>query len=104
MSTVKDLDLLLEDFAKNRVPGCACIVMKDGETLYEGYKGLMDAENGRKTGEETLYRLFSMTKVIVCAGALILFERGGFALNDPYSDYYPEYKNTQTAELLGNGS
>ena len=31
MSTVKDLDLLLEDFAKNRVPGCACIVMKDGE-------------------------------------------------------------------------
>ena len=104
MSTAKDLDLLLEGFAKDRVPGCGCIVMQDGETLYEGYKGLMDVEGGRKTDEETLYRLFSMTKVIVCAGALILFERGKFALNDPYSDYFPEYGDTQVAELLGSGS
>lgn len=104
MSTCKDLDLLLEDFAANHVPGCGCIVMKDGEILYEGYKGLADVEAGRKTGEDTLYRLFSMTKVIVCAGALILFERGKYALNDPYSDYYPEYKDTRVAELLGNGS
>ena len=28
MSTVKDLDLLLEDFAAHHVPGCGCIVMK----------------------------------------------------------------------------
>ena len=103
MSTVKDMDALLQDFADNHVPGCGCIVMKDEEVLYEGYKGMMDIEGGRKLDENTRFRLFSMTKVIICTGALILFERGKFALNDPYYDYYPEYKDTQVAEYLGNG-
>ena len=104
MSTAKDMDLLLEDFAKNHVPGCGCIVMKDGKTLYEGYQGFADLSGGRKVDEGTLFRLYSMTKVIVCTGALILFERGKFALNDPYSDYFPGWKNSKVAELTGNGS
>ncbi len=104
MSTAKDLDLLLEDYAKNHVPGCGCIVMQDGKVLYEGYKGFADLKTGRPVDENTLFRLYSMTKVIVCTGALILFERGKFALNDPYSDYFPEWKETKVAEQIGNGS
>ena len=104
MSTAKDLDLLLEDYAKNHVPGCGCIVMQEGKVLYEGYKGFADLKTGRPVDENTLFRLYSMTKVIVCTGALILFERGKFALNDPYSDYFPEWKETKVAEQIGNGS
>ena len=104
MSVVKDLDALLQDFADHHVPGAGCIVMKDGKVLYEGYKGFADLAAGRKVDENTLFRLYSMTKVIVCTGALILFERGKFALNDPYSDYFPEWKESSVAELTGNGT
>ena len=103
MSTIHDLDALMRDFADNHVPGAGCIVMRDGKVLYEGYTGLADLKTGRKVDESTLFRLYSMTKVIVCTGAMILFERGKFALNDPYSDYFPEWKDAQVAELTGSG-
>ncbi|MCR5005206.1 MAG: beta-lactamase family protein, partial [Clostridiales bacterium] len=104
MSTEKDMDLLLQDYAANHLPGCGCIVMRDGQILYEGYTGYADLATGRKVDGTTIFRLYSMTKVIVCAGAMILFERGKFALNDPYSDYFPEWKDVQVAEQTGNGS
>lgn len=104
MSTVKDMDALLKDYSEHHVPGAGCIVMRDGKVLYEGYTGFADLATGRKVDETTLFRLYSMTKVIVCTGAMILFERGKFALNDPYSDYFPEWKDTKVAELTGNGT
>ncbi len=103
MSTVKDLDLLLQDYAEHHVPGAGCIVMQNGKVLYEGYQGFADLAAGRKVDENTIFRLYSMTKVIVCTGALILFERGKFALNDPFSDYFPEWKSPKVAELTGSG-
>ncbi len=104
MSTTMDMDALLRDFADHHVPGAGCIVMQNGETLYEGYTGYADLANKRPVDAGTIFRLYSMTKVIVCTGALILFERGKFALNDPYSDYFPEWKDVKVAELTGNGS
>ncbi|NLD82676.1 MAG: beta-lactamase family protein, partial [Clostridiales bacterium] len=104
MSTVKDMDALLKDFSEHHVPGAGCIVMRDGQVLYEGYTGYADLKSGRKVDENTIFRLYSMTKVIVCTGALILFERGKFALNDPFSDYFPEWKDTKVAELTGSGN
>lgn len=103
MSTVKDMDLLLQEFSGKKIPGAGCIVMQKGKTLYEGYAGMADFETGRAVDESSIFRLFSMTKLIVCTAALIQFERGKYTLNDPYSDYYPEYKNTQVAEMKPNG-
>ena len=103
MSTVRDMDALIREFAEKNVPGAGCIVMKDGKTLYEGYAGYADIENGRKVDENTLYRLYSMTKVIICTAALIQFERGRYALNEPYSRYFPEYSDTQVAEFTPSG-
>ena len=104
MSTTRDMDALMKDYAEKHVPGAGCIVMQDGKVLYEGYTGYADLAAGRKVDENTLFRLYSMTKVIVCTGALILFERGKYALNDPYSDYFPEWKDTKVAVLNGSGT
>ena len=104
MSTVKDMDALLKDYSERHVPGAGCIVMQNGQTLYEGYTGYADIKAGRKVDAGTIFRLYSMTKVIVCTAALILFERGKFALNDPYSDYFPEWKDAKVAQLNGSGS
>ena len=103
MAKFSDLDRLLEGFAGKTVPGCACVAAQNGKTLYEGYFGKADLETGRPMTEDTVFRLFSMTKVIVCTAAMIQFERGKFLLNEPYSNYFPEYKNVQVAEPLPNG-
>ncbi len=56
---------------------------------------MADVAAGRPIDENSVYRLFSMTKVIICTAAMMLFERGRFLLDDPLHEYFPEYHNTQ---------
>lgn len=104
MADFKYLDSLLAKFVKEGPAGLGCIVAKDGETLYEGYHGLADIDSGRLMNESTVYRLFSMTKVIVCTAAMMLFERGKFLLNDPLYEYYPEWKDAAAIHTMPDGS
>lgn len=104
MSRFEDLSALLEQFVKNGPAGCGCAVAKDGKTLYQGYFGYADLEQNKLVTEDTVYRLFSMTKVVICTAAMMLFERGKFLLNEPIYEYFPEYRDTQVfvTELNGN--
>lgn len=98
------LDKLLEGYAKNGPAGCACAVAQGGKVIYKGFAGYADREGGRLIGEDTVYRLYSMTKVIVCAAALILYERGGFLLNEPLYAFLPEFRDSRVFVRRANGS
>jgi CubicO group peptidase (beta-lactamase class C family) len=104
MSNFNDLSKLLESFTKDGPSGCACGIAKDGKTLYEGYYGLADIESGKPVDSGTIFRMFSMTKVIICAAALILFERGKYLLNDPLYEYFPEYKQLNRVQTGMDGT
>lgn len=65
---------------------------------------MADVETGRLIDENTVYRLFSMTKVIVCTAAMMLFERGKFLLNEPLSQYFPEWANPMVLHTRADGS
>ncbi|WP_435924581.1 serine hydrolase domain-containing protein [Paenibacillus sp. DYY-L-2] len=103
MSDFKNLDDLLADFPGNGPAGCACAVAKNGEILYEGYHGFADIEKKTPVTPDTLFRIFSMTKVVVCTAAMMLFERGRFLLNEPLYEYIPEYRNPQVVKTKPNG-
>jgi CubicO group peptidase (beta-lactamase class C family) len=104
MAKFDDLTALLNQFVKNGPAGCGCAVAKDGKTLYEGYFGYADLEEKRPIAEDTIYRLFSMTKVVICTAALMLFERGKFLLNEPLYEYFPEYRDTQVFVTTPDGN
>ena len=104
MSNFNDLSKLLESFTQTGPSGCACGIAKDGKTLYEGYFGLADIESEKPVDSGTIFRMFSMTKVIICAAALILFERGKYLLNDPLYEYFPEYKNLNRVQSGMDGT
>ncbi len=74
------------------IPGCSIQIMQHGEQRLIYYTGLADRENKRKVAENTLFRIFSMTKLITCTCAMQLYEQGRFQLNDPLYLYLPEYK------------
>src|SRR5208283_1126569 len=84
---------LLEEFVEKGPPGCACIVTRRGGVVYEKYLGYADREKKKEISPETIYRLFSNSKPITCAAALILYERGAYLLSDPLSGYLPEFKD-----------
>ncbi len=104
MPNFSHLDALLKDFVQNGPAGCGCAVAKDGKVLYEGYHGFLDKEQGVPITADSVYRMYSMTKVVVCTAAMMLYERGKFLLSDPLYEYFPEYKEHVIATELPNGN
>ena len=87
MKNLQRLHPLLESFVRKGPAGCALQVVHQGTTVYEDYIGLASREEQRPIAPDTIYRLYSMTKVVAAVAGLILYERGAFLLNDPVSDY-----------------
>ena len=104
MAKFENLDALLKEFVKNGPPGCGCALAKDGKTIYEGYFGQADIDSGKPVTQDTVYRLYSMTKVIICTAALMLFEQGKYLLNEPLYEYFPEYREMTKFVTDGNGN
>lgn len=97
------LDNLLQNFADNTVAGCACVVMKEGEPIYEGYKGYADIENKKPITEHSIFRQASTTKLFTYAIMMQLYEEGKFLISDPLYEYLPEWRNTQKFFRNPNG-
>ncbi len=98
------LDKCLQDLAQSASPGVGCVVTSGNETVYRGYYGCADIETGRKVDERTAYRIFSMTKVPVYALCLMLYERGCFSLEDPVSQFFPEFEKLSTCNRNPDGT
>lgn len=52
--------------------------------------------------EDTIYRLYSMTKPIVCTALMTLFEEGKFQLVDPVAKWIPAFGATKIAGTGGS--
>ncbi|RKL67847.1 serine hydrolase [Salipaludibacillus neizhouensis] len=95
MKELNNLQPLLKDFVANGPAGCAMTVTYQGENVFEDYIGLADMESENEISPDNIYRIYSMTKVVTCVAALILYERGLYLLNEPLEKYLPEFKNPQ---------
>lgn len=105
MNRLKDrLDPLMKDFLQRGPAGCACAVRQRGNTLYENHFGYADLEAKKPVGQDTIYRVYSMSKPITCTAALMLYERGLFALNDPLEAYLPEFRNPRVFRRSDSGA
>ncbi len=97
----------LMDFQKSLeemgIAGNDLAIYFDGKEIYRYLSGYAEIESGRKIGESTLYRMFSMTKPVTCAAALNLYEEGTFLMNDPVSEYLPEYAHLMVEERTSCG-
>ena len=91
----KDMDNLLARFAKETVPGCAFVMMKDCEPIYEGYYGYADLETKAPITEHSIFRQASTTKLFTYTMMMQHYERGDFLLSDPIYEFLPEWRNTK---------
>jgi len=83
--SIKALTEFLEEREKLDVHGNSLLVYKDNEEIFRHYTG--------DVKRDTLFRIFSMTKVVTVVAALQLYELGKFAMDDHLADYIPEYKD-----------
>ncbi len=83
-----------------QLQGVVTMVSRHGKVVYKNAVGKLDIETGAVMTEDSLFRIYSMTKPIVTAAAMQLYEQGKFQLTDPLAKYLPEFKQTK---VLDNG-
>ncbi|MGQ7847814.1 serine hydrolase domain-containing protein [Granulosicoccus sp. 3-233] len=75
--------------------GVTWCVEHQGRVVAQGADGHRDAQALQAMSEDTLFRLYSMTKPIVSVYCLQLIESGLLQLDDPVSRYIPEFGQQQ---------
>jgi len=93
--------ILQEMVEKKKLAGAIVMVAKDGVIAFTGVYGRMDLEADKPMKEDTIFRIYSMTKAIATAAALILVEEGKLKLDAPVGDVIPELKDVKVAAADG---
>ena len=83
------------------VGGIAIVARKGKICFFESY-GLADQENDRPMEKDSILRIYSMTKSITTAAALMLCEQGKLHVDDPVCKYIPELAFAQIVTDDGN--
>ena len=81
-----------------KIVGAQVVVQRHGSVGYFRSFGEMDRERGRPVEDDTIWRIFSMTKPITGVALLTLYEQGHFQLNDPVSRFIPEWKDLKVRQ------
>lgn len=73
-----------------KLPGVLTLVARRGQVVHLGTSGWRDVEAGLPVAEDTVYRLYSMTKPVTSVALMQLYEQGMFQLDDPVGRFLPE--------------
>ncbi len=84
-------ELLWEMTETGFVSGANCMILRGGEEQCYYEAGMRDLAAGLPMTRDTIFRLYSMSKPVTAAAAMILLEEGRIDLYDPVSDYLPGF-------------
>lgn len=83
--------------------GISALIARRGKVAYFKQFGLKDRESNEPMRGDSLFRLYSMTKPIVCTALMILYEHGKFDLLDPISKYIPAFSQLKVLQRDNSG-
>jgi CubicO group peptidase (beta-lactamase class C family) len=86
-----------------KIAGAQVLVARHGQVGYFRSFGHQDRERDRPVTDDTMWRIFSMTKPITGVALLSLYEQGHFHLDDPIHRWLPELAGLQVRERDGEG-
>ncbi len=78
---------------EDRIPGAVALVARNGKIVYHQAFGMADNATGRALKKDDIFRIASQTKAITATAVMILWEEGRFQLDDPISNWIPEFKD-----------
>ena len=76
-----------------RFPGTQLTVFRRGSLIHNAVQGFADIERQTPVREDTIFRIYSMTKPITSVAFMMLVEEGLVALDTPVHALIPEWAN-----------
>ncbi len=90
---------LQSEVLRGRLPGAVALIARRGRVGYFESFGVRNPADGAPMSNDSLFRMYSMTKPITSVAAMMLCEEGKFLLDDPVARYLPELADLKVAEL-----
>ena len=78
-----------------RIAGASVMISRKGKIVYAGNFGLRDIENKKPMAQDTIFRVYSMTKAVTSVAAMILVESRQLRLEDKVSKHLPAFTKAQ---------
>ena len=82
-------DYIKREVSTGRIPGAVTFIARNGEPVYKFATGISNPADKRQMKTDDIFYIQSMTKPIITAAFMMLFEEGHFLLTDPLSKYLP---------------
>ncbi|MEL6988090.1 MAG: serine hydrolase [Bacteroidota bacterium] len=83
------MDAYAEEVIKRHgIPGLSIAVVKNGEKVYHNNFGYASLEHQVNTKDESIYRIYSITKIFVSVALFQLVEEGKISLTDEVGKHY----------------
>ncbi len=86
-----------------KIAGCQTLVARHGHVAYFKSLGYMDLASKKPMADDTIFRIYSMSKPITSVALMTLFEQGYFQLTDPVRRFIPEWRE-QEVYVSGEGA
>jgi CubicO group peptidase (beta-lactamase class C family) len=91
----QDLQALVDDGA---MPGAVIMVAKGDQLLAKAVVGYRDIAESKPMTEDTIFRLYSMSKPITSVAIMMLVEEGTLSLDQPVDEILPEFQDMRVYE------
>jgi CubicO group peptidase (beta-lactamase class C family) len=78
-----------------RLAGFTVAVTRHGRVAHLAHHGRRDLDTDRPVTDDTLWRIYSMTKPITSVAAMMLYEQGALELTDPVSRFIPAFADAR---------
>ncbi len=95
-SQLKNVSLHLQSLVDaGEISGCQLLLSRRDQVCHFSSHGWHSIENQKKIKEDTIFRIYSMTKPIVSVAVMMLYEEGLLQIQDPVSRYLPQFADLQ---------
>jgi CubicO group peptidase (beta-lactamase class C family) len=88
---------------RKRLPGAVALVARRGKVAYCESLGVRDPASGVSMSQDTIFRIYSMTKPIVSVAIMMLLEQGRLLLSDPLHKFLTAFSDMKVARRRDGG-
>ncbi|MBR0846962.1 beta-lactamase family protein [Bradyrhizobium diazoefficiens] len=88
-------DYIRNEVATGKIPGAILLLQQHGKPVYYENFGVRDVATEISMSEDTIFRLYSMTKPVTSVLAMMLIEEGRLTLGDPVAKYIPAFADME---------
>tara|TARA_E500000331_G_scaffold266807_1_gene258125 strand:+ start:2305 stop:3522 length:1218 start_codon:yes stop_codon:yes gene_type:complete len=87
------VDLCERYVSEGKLPCAQVQIVQEGDVVLRHTTGMADIESSKPLGDDSIFRIYSMTKPITSIALMQLYEQGKFLLEDPVEKFLPSFKD-----------